>query len=93
MVEKFNYKDTFVHVRSCKFRSQNHIERKTCWCCNHEFQDEEQCVILINNYKYIPNMIIHKECYNKVKPGYRENMCENIEKDYRDYEELSEIFG
>lgn len=91
-MENFYYKDTFVAVRNCKFVSRNHNEGKTCWCCGNEFQDNEQCILLINNYKHIPNMIIHKDCFDRVNPKYREQLCENIEKDYKEYNELNKIF-
>lgn len=92
-MEKVYYKDTFVAIRNCTFRSRNHEEGKTCWCCNDEFKDDEKCILLINNYKYIPNMILHKDCFERVHPDYRDKLCENIERDYREYKELAKVFN
>ena len=92
MIENFNYKDTFVVVRDCKFIIENHKKGKTCLCCGKEFQNNEKCILLINNYKYIPNVIIHKDCFDRVLPEYKERLFENIEKDYKEYQELKKIF-
>ena len=92
-MEHFNYKGTFVAVRSCHFRSRNHEDGRTCWCCQEEFKDNDECVILINNYKYIPNMLLHKDCFYKVEPDCREIFCESIENDYKEYKEFEKIFN
>lgn len=88
-MEKFYYKDTFVAARNCTFRSRNHEDGKTCWCCNEEFKDNDECVILINNYKYIPNVLLHKICFDKAD---KESLCCHIEWDYKEYQQLQKIF-
>lgn len=90
---KFSYKDTIVHVRQCTFKTQNHDKHKICWCCNKEFKDNEICVILINNYKHIPNMILHKKCFNEITPTTTDDLYALIESDYRTYKRLDKIFG
>lgn len=92
-MENFYYKDTLVAVRGCLFRSQNHEKGKTCWYCDNEFKDKDECTLLINNYKHIPNMILHKKCFDYVSPEYRDRLCANIERDYREYKEYQKVFN
>ena len=49
-------------------------------------------VLLINNYKEIPNVILHDECYEQWK-NKTDELCDNIAKAYDDYKKLNEIFG
>jgi hypothetical protein len=92
-MEDFYYKDITIAVRKCKFRIQNYAENKTCWCCGNEFQDNEQCVLLISNFRYIPNMIVHKDCFDDCSPRDRIRMCAKVERKYQEYERLSKIFS
>lgn len=89
-MENFYYKDTFVAVRNCKFRGRNHEDGKVCWCCEEEFQDNDECVLLINNYKHIPNMILHKKCFDN---SNKESLCQHIEWDYQEYKKYQKIFN
>ena len=92
-MENFYYKDSLISVRESTFKSQNYAEDKTCWCCGNKFQDNEQCVFLIGNWTYIPNMIVHKDCFDDCSSRDRIRMCTEIERKYNEYERLSKIFS
>ena len=95
-MDRFYYKDTFVAVRNCTFRSRNHEDGKTCWCCESEFQEDDECVILINNYCHIPNMLLHKKCFKNHTQNNNNNidrLCSSIKKDYIEYKKMSKVFN
>ena len=54
-------------------------------------QDGE-VTLLANNYKHIPNILIHSECLDKWE-GRKEELCEKIEEEYLDWMGKNEIFG
>ncbi len=90
-MESFEYKDSFVYVQ--KYHTGNLAEKiqKTCFCCNKKINNCRG-VLLINNYKYIPNVLIHEECFKKWE-NKKEVLCDNIYTKYRQWKELGEIFG
>ena len=49
-------------------------------------------VLLINNYKEIPNIILHDECFEHWK-NKTDELCSDIAKAHDDYKRLNEIFG
>lgn len=93
-MEKFNYKGTLLAVRDCTFRSRNHEDGKTCWCCESEFQEDDKCVILIHNDCSIPNILLHKKCFgNYAQNNNIDRLCSSIKKDYIEYEKMSKVFN
>ena len=49
-------------------------------------------VLLINNFKEIPNIILHDECFEHWK-NKTDELCDDIVKAHDDYKRLNEIFG
>ena len=85
----FYYKDTFVATDNFTFRRMDN-RNKTCFCCNKEIVSGEDIVLLINNYKHIPNMVLHKNCFEEQNTT---ELCQDIEDSYKKYKELHSIFG
>lgn len=93
-MEKLYYKDTFVAIQNGIFRSRNHEDGQICWCCKNEFKDKDECILVFNNYKYIPNMIIHRRCFRQQASEMSMNRFLGlVEKDYIEYNKLKNIFG
>lgn len=90
MVETINYKDSFVKVHHFK-NLLMYLNPRKCYCCNENIGSDENVILMINNHKYIPNMLLHEVCYNSFTN--KENFIGNIEKDYREYKDKNEIFG
>ena len=92
-MKKFYYKGNVVAVLNLKFSEQNHEKGRSCWCCGGEFKHNEECVALINNYRDIPNMLLHKECFEQYDTDEaRCELCDKIAKDYSEYTRLNKIF-
>ena len=90
-MEKINYKDSFVKVYHLK-KLQMYLNPRKCYCCNENIGSDENVILMINNHKYIPNMLLHEVCYNSFTN--KENFIGNIEKkDHREYKVKNEIFG
>lgn len=90
MVETINYKDSFVKVHHFK-NLPMYLNPRKCYCCNENIGSDENVILMINNHKYIPNMLLHEVCYNSFTN--KENFIGNIEKGYREYKDKNEIFG
>ena len=87
----FKYKNTPVYVRRGHYRNMPSELQRTCFCCN-EKMNNCMVVILINNYKEIPNVILHDKCYEQWKDKTDE-LCDDIAEAYDDYKKLNGIFG
>ena len=90
-LQSFKYKDTSVYVRRGHYRNMPSELQRICFCCN-EKMNNCMVVLLINNYKEIPNVILHDECYEQWKDKTDE-LCDDIAKDYDEYKKLNGIFG
>ena len=62
-METINYKDSFVKVYHLK-KLQMYLNPRKCYCCNENIGSDENVILMINNHKYIPNMLLHEVCYN-----------------------------
>ena len=62
----FEYKGTPVHVRRWHYGNMPSELQRTCFCCNKKINNC-MAVLLINNYKEIPNVILHDECFDMWK--------------------------
>lgn len=89
--ETFNYKDSVVTVRHYKTGKLNKEMRKKCFCCLKEIDNCESS-LLINNYKYIPNVLLHKECFEEQK-SKTDDLCNDIVSQYKLFKDLNSIFG
>lgn len=87
----FKYKNTPVYVRRGHYRNMPSELQRTCFCCN-EKMNNCMVVLLINNYKEIPNVILHDECYEQWKDKTDE-LCDDIAEVYDEYKKLNGIFG
>ena len=87
----FKYKNTPVYVRRGHYSNMPSELQRTCFCCN-ERMNNCMVVLLINNYKEIPNVILHGECYEQWKDKTDE-LCDDIAKAYNEYKKLNGIFG
>lgn len=76
-METINYKDSFVKVYHLK-KLQMYLNPRKCYCCNENIGSDENVILMINNHKYIPNMLLHEVCYNSFTN--KENFIGNIEK-------------
>ena len=87
----FKYKNTPVYVRRGHYRNMPPELQRTCFCCN-EKMNNCMVILLINNYKEIPNVILHNECYEQWKDKTDE-LCDDITETYDEYKRLNKIFG
>ena len=58
----FKYKNTPVYVRSWHCGNSPSKLQRTCFCCGDKVNNC-MAVLLINNFKEIPNVILHGECF------------------------------
>ena len=89
-MESFDYKDSFVAVRryqTGKLPSQ--LVRK-CYCCQNGINDC-RAVILINNHKYIPNVLMHENCFDERQN--KTELFEEIENKYIEFNHLRSTFN
>ena len=87
----FKYKNSPVYVRRGHYSNMPSELQRTCFCCN-ERMNNCMVVLLINNYKEIPNVILHGECYEQWKDKTDE-LCDDIAEVYDEYKKLNGIFG
>ena len=87
----FKYKNTPVYVRNWHYGNMPSKLQRTCFCCNKKINNC-MAVLLINNYKEIPNVILHEECYEQWK-NKTDELCDDIAKAHDDYKRLNEFFG
>ena len=90
----FKYKNTPVYARNWHYGNMPSKLQRTCFCCNKKINNC-MAVLLINNYKEIPNVILHDECYEQWKDKTDE-LCDDIAEayyEYKKYKKLNGIFG
>lgn len=90
MRKGFLYKGNVVGCMS-HVRGSSHLNSKICFCCNNELHDGEHVILLINNYKSFPNVLLHEECFKEWE-NTTDELCEDLEKSYNRYKELNKIF-
>ena len=87
----FKYKNTPVYVRHWHCGNMPSKLQRTCFCCGEKVNNC-MAVLLINNFKEIPNVLLHDECYEQWK-NKTDELCDDIAKSHDDYKRLNEIFG
>lgn len=87
----FKYKNTPVYVRSCHCGNMPSELQRTCFCCGEKVNNC-MAVLLINNFKEIPNVFLHYECFEHWK-NKTDELCDDIAKAHDGYKRLNEIFG
>ena len=93
-MERFiEYKNSKVHMCNCTFKQQNHPEERICYICNNKFHNNDNCIILCNNHKYIPNMLLHSHCFNELSNNAKRILLLDIESNYKKFLELEKIFN
>lgn len=86
----FKYKDNKVMCRE-HIRCYSSLNPKRCFCCGKFVEDGQKVRLLVNNYNYFPNVLIHSYCFDIWK-GNEEKLFSDIEEVYNKYKELNEIF-
>ena len=83
-----NYKDSFIYMKECNANwGQNN---KICYCCKKPIKDGK-ILMVINNNRYFPNILIHPDCYSKHKNN-PEKLFAKIEENYKSHKEMRQIF-
>lgn len=90
-MRSFDYKDSFVAVREWNAGIIPGNMQRTCYCCGEKISNC-RAVLLINNYKYIPNVILHAECFGQ-QEGREEELFDSIRSSYGQYRKLESVFG
>lgn len=83
------YKDSNVYFTTHNGRWSMNPHR--CFCCNNFIQDGK-AILVVNNHQYIPNVLIHEECFDGWK-NKTDELVSDIESAYVDYKNLQEVFG
>ena len=83
------YKDSNVYFATHNGRWSMNPHR--CFCCNKPILDGK-AILTVNNSKYIPNVLIHEECFDIWK-NKTEELVSDIESAYNNYKNLQEVFG
>lgn len=86
----YRYKDSFVAIQYARAYTAVQV----CVCCGKSFKNKEPVALLINNHRYFPNMLIHRECLDMLEnsENTEENMEElfqKLEQMYQQYRELN----
>lgn len=89
-MESFDYKDSFVAVRRYQTGKLPKDLVRDCYCCHKDINDC-RAVLLINNHKYIPNVLAHEECFD-VRQNKTE-LFEEIEDAYATFQHLRSTFN
>lgn len=89
-MEKVKYKESDVWFRECNGAWD--INPHDCYCCNKPIKTGEKATLIFNNYKYIPNILVHSECFDEQKLKVCELLAD-IEESYNQYKMLSRVFG
>ena len=89
-MENFYYKGNIVGCLSHS-RGSSLLNPKVCFCCGKEVKDGESAILLINNYKSFPNMLLHEDCFEYFK-NKTDELCADFENEYNKYKELSKMF-
>lgn len=90
-VKSFDYKDSLVAVREWETGIIPDKMQRTCFCCGKKVNNCK-AVLLINNYKYIPNVMLHSECFSR-QEDKAEELCDCIQSSYKQYRKLESVFG
>lgn len=89
-MQSFDYKDSLVAVKTyyCGNIVPKELIRK-CICCE---QPINNCgtVLLINNNQYIPNVMLHETCADKITDPVA--LCDDIREKHQQYIKLKNIF-
>ncbi len=86
--EPIKYKDSLIHMRDINANWDKNPKR--CYCCGEPI-NKGKALLFINNHKYIPNILLHPECY--AKQTDKQTLFTHIETDYKKYKKLCQIFG
>lgn len=87
----FYYKENIVGCIQY-IRGASHLNPKYCFCCGKEIKDGESVVLLINNYKSFPNILIHEDCFEEWETR-TDDLCSDLESAYHQYKQLDMVFG
>lgn len=90
-MKEFKYKDSFVAVREWETGIIPKEMQRTCFCCGEKI-NRCRAVLLINNYRYIPNVMLHFECFSQQEEK-AEELCDSIQSSYEQYRKLDSVFG
>ena len=61
-----------------------------CFCCMKPISDGN-AILVANNHQYIPNVLLHEECFDMWKDKTDE-LLSDMESAYDDYNTMQEIF-
>lgn len=89
MSEKINYKDSVVYFS--EHNGHWSINPHNCFCCN-KLVRSGKAILVINNGKYIPNILLHTECFSRWE-GNEPELISDIEKVWKEFQELNKIFN
>ena len=90
-MEKFIYKNALVYVREWESGNLSEQIQRTCFCC-HKKINNCSATLLINNYKHIPNTIMHTDCFKQWE-NKTDDLCDDICSAHDTWKYLDEIFG
>lgn len=90
-MKEFRYRDSIVAVREWETGIVPEKMQRTCFCCGKKVS-RCKAVLLINNYRYIPNVMLHSECFDKHKDK-EEELCDSIQSSYEQYSKMNLVFG
>lgn len=90
-MKELRYRDSIVAVREWETGKVPEKMQRTCFCCRKKVNNCK-AVLLINNYKYIPNVIMHSECFSQ-QEDKAEELCDSIQSSYEQYRKLDSVFG
>lgn len=90
-MKEFKYKDSIVAVREWETGIIPEKMQKTCFCCGKKVSSCK-AALLINNYRYIPNVVLHSECFGMQKDK-TEELFDSIQSSYEQYRKLESVFG
>lgn len=90
-MEKFMYKDTSVWFKEYESGNLPKELQRTCFCCGKKI-NKCKVVLLINNYKIIPNVLMHSECFSEWK-NKTDELLGDIENSYSKWNQLNNVFG
>ena len=84
------YKDDTV-VCNEHIRGYSSLNPKRCFCCGKFVENGQKVRLLVNNYHFFSNVLVHSDCFDEWK-GKEEELFSDIEEVYNRYKELNEIF-
>ena len=89
--DSFDYKDSFVTIR--RFNTGIIVPKeaiRTCIVCGEKI-NQCKAALLINNNRYIPNILLHDECLAKHMDD-PVALCDEIAEKHANYVKLKETF-